>query len=72
MPVNLANTGGWVVDTIDANPLQGAAAVLVDEDLEVVSSSAVRPAGRSIAIPGTSQPGDRPGIWTWQNGCRRS
>jgi hypothetical protein len=36
-PVNLANTGGWVVDTVDTNPLQGAAAVLVDEDLEVAS-----------------------------------
>ena len=36
-PVNLANTGGWVVDTIEANPLQGAAAVLVDEDLQVAS-----------------------------------
>ena len=36
-PVNLANTGGWVVDTVEANPLQGAAAVLVDEDLEVAS-----------------------------------
>lgn len=36
-PVNLANTGGWVVDTIDTNPLQGAAAVIVDEDLQVAS-----------------------------------
>ena len=36
-PVNLANTGGWVVDTVDTNPLQGAAAVLVDEDLDVAS-----------------------------------
>ncbi len=36
-PVNLANTGGWVVDTVDTNPLQGAAAVLVDEDLQVAS-----------------------------------
>ena len=36
-PVKLANTGGWVVDTIDTNPLQGAAAILVDEDLHVAS-----------------------------------
>jgi Calcineurin-like phosphoesterase len=36
-PVRLANTGGWVVDTIDTNPLQGASAILVDEDLEVAS-----------------------------------
>ncbi len=36
-PVDLANTGGWVVDTIEANPLQGAAAVIVDENLRVAS-----------------------------------
>jgi UDP-2,3-diacylglucosamine pyrophosphatase LpxH len=36
-PVDLANTGGWVVDTTEANPLQGAAAVLVDENLHVAS-----------------------------------
>ena len=36
-PVLLANTGGWVVDTVDTNPLQGAAAILVDEDLHVAS-----------------------------------
>lgn len=37
MPLSVVNTGGWVVDTIDTNPLQGAAAVLVDEDLQVAS-----------------------------------
>ncbi len=36
-PVDLANTGGWVVDTTVANPLQGAAAVVVDENLRVAS-----------------------------------
>jgi UDP-2,3-diacylglucosamine pyrophosphatase LpxH len=36
-PVRLANTGGWVVDTIDTNPLQGASAILIDENLDVVS-----------------------------------
>jgi UDP-2,3-diacylglucosamine pyrophosphatase LpxH len=36
-PVSLANTGGWVVDTTETNPLQGAAAVIVDEDLQVAS-----------------------------------
>jgi hypothetical protein len=36
-PVDLANTGGWVVDTTEPNPLQGAAAVIVDENLRVAS-----------------------------------
>lgn len=35
--VHLANTGGWVVDTVETNPLQGAAAVVVDENLDVAS-----------------------------------
>jgi len=32
-PIDLYNTGGWVVDSLVASPIQGAAAVLVDEDL---------------------------------------
>lgn len=33
----LYNTGGWVVDTPQVEPLNGASAVLVDENLDVVS-----------------------------------
>ncbi|HEY2383974.1 MAG TPA: metallophosphoesterase [Terriglobia bacterium] len=33
----LYNSGGWVVDTPQAEPLHGASAVLVDENLDVVS-----------------------------------
>lgn len=35
--VDVFNTGGWVVDTIHPAPRQGAAAILIDEDLETVS-----------------------------------
>jgi hypothetical protein len=35
--VNVYNTGGWVVDTTGPNPLQGAAAILLDENLEALS-----------------------------------
>src|SRR5262249_49873678 len=35
--VSIANTGGWVVDTVDPNPLQGASVVLLDENLNGVS-----------------------------------
>jgi hypothetical protein len=35
--VSIANTGGWVVDTVDPNPLHGAAVILLDEDLNAVS-----------------------------------
>jgi hypothetical protein len=34
--VGVANTGGWVVDTLDPMPLHGAAAVLLDENLDGV------------------------------------
>lgn len=35
--VNVYNTGGWVVETVVAEPLHGGAVVLVDDDLNVVS-----------------------------------
>jgi hypothetical protein len=35
--MNVYNSGGWVVDTIDAEPAHGGAIALVDEDMNVVS-----------------------------------
>ncbi len=35
MPVSVVNTGGWVVDTPQPEPVKGASVVLVDEDLNV-------------------------------------
>jgi Calcineurin-like phosphoesterase len=35
--VTVANTGGWVVDTVDPNPLHGAAVILLDENLNGLS-----------------------------------
>jgi len=34
-PVRIFNTGGWVVDTLNVEPLYGASVVLIDENLEV-------------------------------------
>jgi hypothetical protein len=34
-PVRIFNSGGWVVDTLDVEPLHGANMVLIDENLEV-------------------------------------
>ncbi len=36
-PVRLFNTGGWVIDTVQADPKRGANLILIDEDLEVAS-----------------------------------
>jgi hypothetical protein len=37
VPVDVVNTGGWVVDTPEPNPIKGASLVLIDEDLNVAS-----------------------------------
>ncbi len=36
-PVRVFNTGGWVVDTLTPVPVQGASAILLDEDLNAVA-----------------------------------
>ena len=35
--IDVVNTGGWVVDTPQRNPLKGASLVLIDEQLNVAS-----------------------------------
>ena len=35
--VNVYNTGGWIVESVKAEPLRGGAAVLVDENLDATS-----------------------------------
>jgi hypothetical protein len=36
-PVGVINTGGWVVDSPEVNPLKGAALIVVDDDLHVAA-----------------------------------
>ena len=36
-PVEVVNTGGWVVDTPQLNPLKGASLILIDDQLNVAS-----------------------------------
>jgi UDP-2,3-diacylglucosamine pyrophosphatase LpxH len=36
-PVQVVNTGGWVVDTPQRNPLKGASLILIDDQLNVAS-----------------------------------
>lgn len=51
-PVQVVNTGGWVVDHVDPEPVKGASVVLVDDQLGVVSLELYRqrPDG-SVAPP---------------------
>jgi 3',5'-cyclic AMP phosphodiesterase CpdA len=64
-PVDVHNTGGWVVDTLDPLPLQGGSAVLISEQLDVVSLAMYRQtADRSpstvqlLTADGASPPGE--------------
>jgi hypothetical protein len=36
-PVNVVNTGGWVVDAPQVNPVKGAALILIDDELNVAA-----------------------------------
>lgn len=53
-PVSVLNTGGWVVDSIERNPLHGAALVVVDDDLNVASvrvyNETTDGAGSTVAV----------------------
>lgn len=52
-PMPVINTGGWVVDTAEAEPNKGASVVLIDEDLNVaVLRCYMQGAGLDIAIQG--------------------
>ena len=35
--VNVYNTGGWIIESVEPKPLHGGAVILVDEELNVVS-----------------------------------
>jgi UDP-2,3-diacylglucosamine pyrophosphatase LpxH len=55
-PVQVLNTGGWVVDSLSTAPLAGGAAILLDESLETVSlrmyNQAATSAGYRVAVHG--------------------
>jgi hypothetical protein len=44
--VNVYNTGGWVVDNVEPEPIYGGAVVLVDENLNLTSLRMYNEAGR--------------------------
>lgn len=50
-PVNIANTGGWVVDTATPAPVQAGVAVLVNENLDAASLQFYRQDPSSAPVP---------------------
>ena len=63
-PVELFNTGGWVVDSDVTEPHQGAAVVMMDDDLEVVSLRCYNQSAQHedyrVSVASLRPPGDRP------------
>lgn len=60
--VNVYNTGGWVVETVKAEPLHGGAIVLVDENLDAISLRMYNESdslqGYSVGVEQAKHPGD--------------
>lgn len=63
-PVSVYNTGGWVVDSPKTAPLQGGAAILVDEDLNAASlrvyNQAEDPSAYRVGLSRIDGPADNP------------
>lgn len=63
-PIELFNTGGWVVDSDVTEPHQGAAVVMMDDNLEVVSMRCYNQSARHqdyrVSVASLRHPGNRP------------
>ena len=63
--VDVYNTGGWVVDKDQRQPLCGAAVILIDENLEATSlrmyNEAEHEADYRVTVREARHPGDQPG-----------
>lgn len=63
--VDVYNCGGWVVDTVNRQPLHGGAVVLVDENLDAVSlrmyNESLTGTVTSVLVAEARHPGDTPG-----------
>ncbi|MBI5193802.1 MAG: metallophosphoesterase [Nitrospirae bacterium] len=62
--VNVFNSGGWVVESVEAQPLQGGAVILVDENLDAVSlrmfNEAENLSGYSVRVEDATHAGQPP------------
>lgn len=57
------NSGGWVVDTVERQPLHGGAVILVDENLDAISlrmyNEAEDPNNYAVTVEQAKHPGDQ-------------
>jgi hypothetical protein len=60
--VKVYNSGGWVVESVDPQPLHGGSVILVDEELNAVSlrmyNEDANPANYSVKVEEASHPGE--------------
>ncbi len=65
--VNVYNSGGWVVDSVDRQVLHGGAVILLDENLEATSlrmyNETNDPGKYSVSVQEAGHPGDPPGAF---------
>ncbi len=65
--VQVYNSGGWVVDTVERQQLHGGAVILIDENLEATSlrmyNESWDPDGYAVSVQEASHPGDPPGAF---------
>ena len=63
--VDVYNSGGWVVDSVNRQPLHGGAVILIDEDLNAASlrmyNECDNPADYKVWLSEAAHPGDPPG-----------
>jgi hypothetical protein len=63
--VDVYNSGGWVVDTVDSQPLHGGAVILIDENLETTSlrmyNEVIDTNSYAVSVQEAHHPGDQPG-----------
>lgn len=60
--VDVYNTGGWVVDTVDPEPLHGGAVILVDENLDTASLRMYNEAADPAQCPVRVEQATRAGV----------
>jgi hypothetical protein len=62
--VNVYNSGGWVVDTIEPQPLHGGAVILIDEELNAASlrvyNENTDPTGYRVSVAEAMHAGESP------------
>ncbi|MBL7811567.1 MAG: hypothetical protein JNL57_05040 [Bacteroidetes bacterium] len=61
--VKVYNSGGWVVDTWNEQPLHGGSIILVDDNFETVALQMYREGKTEVTVEDANQPAEEPGAF---------